>query len=206
MKPYRLLLLATAFILTCSVTGAFAQRMEVGGGASVHRLSKSDTTSAGFTGRFTFDLTRWLAAEAEVTFFPNDDILIRTQLPDAAFGVEHQRRRMDGLFGAKVGYRGSRFGVFGKVRPGFTHLMDQGVNCVGADCARILMLLAQDSYRTEFALDIGGGFEFFPSRRTVARFEFGDTMIRHNSFAPPCWQDTCTSHNFTTRIGGGVRF
>ena len=206
MQPYRLLLLATTFTLACGVTAAFAQRMEVGGGASVHRLSKSDSTSAGFSGRFTFDLTRWLAAEAEVTFFPSDDIVIRTQIAGTDFGVEHQRRRMDGLFGVKVGYRGSRYGVFGKVRPGFTHLMDQGVECVGTDCARILMLLAQDAYRTEFALDIGGGFEFFPSARTVARFEFGDTMIRHRSFAPPCWADTCTSHNFTTRIGGGVRF
>ena len=204
----RHLLLTSALVLACGIGNTFAQRMEVGGGAAVHRLSKTDTTSAGVTGRFSVDVTKWLTAEAEMTFFPNDDITLRTTLPDVDFGLVYERRRTDGFFGAKIGYRGSRYGVFGKVRPGFTHLTSQGMDCVGDDCARILMLslVAPSSYRTEFALDLGGGFEFYPSRRTVTRVEFGDTMIRHNSLAPPCWQNTCTSHNFTTRIGGGVRF
>lgn len=206
----RRLLLTAVLTLACDISTAFAQstplRMEVGGGATVHRLTKSDTTTAGLTGRFTFDLTNWLAAEAEITFFPSDDIIVRTAPAFADVGVGHYRKRTDGLFGVKIGRRGNRYGVFGKVRPGFTRLTDEGVRCVGVDCARILMLLVQDSYRTEFALDLGGGFEFFPSQRTVARFEFGDTMIRHRSFAPPCFGTSCTSHNFTTRIGGGFRF
>ena len=198
------LLAFTTLLIICTVPSAFAQRMEVGGGATVHRLTGSDTTTAGVNGRFTFDITNWLAAEAEVTFFPSDDIVVRTQVPGSNFGVGHYRRRTDGLFGVKLGYRGTRYGLFGKVRPGFTHLTGEGVECIGDDCARALMLLALDDYRTEFALDLGGGFEFFPTRRTVTRIEFGDTMIRHRSFAPPCL--SCTSHNFTTRIGGGFRF
>ncbi len=199
-------LLTIAAMVTCGITIASAQRMEVGAGATVHRLSKSETTTAGFNGRFTIDVTNWLAAEAEVTFFPSDDILIPFSPALSGAGIAHYRKRTDGLFGVKVGHRASRYGVFGRVRPGFTHLIDQGVQCVGEECARILMLLARDEYRTEFALDLGGGFEFFPTRRTVARFEFGDTVIRHRSFAPPCFGSPCTSHNFTTRIGGGLRF
>ena len=201
-------LLPTALLtLTCGLSGALAQeRIEVGGGAAIHRLTKSDTTTAGVAGRFTYDITNWFAAEAEVAFFPSDDIIIRSVAAGADFGVGHYRTRTDALFGVKIGQRGTRYGVFGKVRPGFTRLSNQGVECIGDDCARILMLLAEDSYRTEFALDIGGGFEFFPTRRTVTRLEFGDTMIRHRSFAPPCGGNSCTSHNFTTRIGGGVRF
>lgn len=204
----RLLIVTVALIFSHGFENAFAQRLEIAGGATVHRLSKSETTTAGMTGRFTVDLTRWLAAEAEIAFFPGDDITVRSTLSDTDFGLVYERQRVDGFFGAKIGHRGSRYGIFGKVRPGFTRLNDQGVGCVGVDCARILAvsLLAAPRYQTEFALDVGGGVEFFPSRRTVVRFEFGDTMIRHRSFAPPCWQGTCTSHNFTTRVGAGMRF
>ena len=205
----RQLLLTGALILTCGIHTAFAQRMEVGGGLTLHQLSKSESTVTGFSGRFTFDITKWLAAEAEVTFFPNDDIPVPVGDPPPIggnFRLVYERRRTDGLFGAKIGYRGSHYGVFAKVRPGFTRLTDKGLACTGADCASILALSLPFSYRTEFALDFGGGFEAFPSRQTVVRFEFGDTMIRHTSEAPPCWQNTCTSDNFTFRVGGGVRF
>jgi hypothetical protein len=210
MRPQRLFLLTLTLMLTHGITAAFAQqafrRIEVAGGASILHLTRSDATAAGMTGRVSVDLTNWLSAEAEMTFFPSDDIIVRDSALSADFGVGHYRRRTDGFFGAKVGRRGARYGLFGKVRPGFTHLTNQGVRCIGEDCARILMLFAPDAYRTEFALDLGGGFEFYPSARTVARFEFGDTMIRHRSVAPPCWNETCTSHNFATRVGGGLRF
>ena len=212
MRTNRPFLISIVLTLTCGVTDALAQsaarRMEVAGAASVHHLTRSNNTTTGVTGRFSFDVTNWLAAEAEVTFFPSDDITIRTQLPDVDFGLIYNRRRTDALFGVKIGHRFDRYGLFAKVRPGLTHLSNQGLGCAGDDCARILMLSlpAPTSYRTEFALDLGGGFEFFPSRNTVTRIEFGDMIIRHRSFAPPCWQETCSSHNFTTRIGGGVRF
>jgi hypothetical protein len=77
------------------------------------------------------------------------------------------------------------------------------MECSGELCTRILV--PRDEYRTEFAMDFGGGLEFYPSARTVTRIEFGDTVIRHRSIAPPC-SAGCTSHNFTTRIGGGFRF
>ena len=41
--------------------------------------------------------------------------------------------------------------------------------------------------------------------RRPHRVEFGDTMIRHRSFAPPC-ASGCTSHNLSSRLGIGVRF
>jgi hypothetical protein len=210
MRLHRAFLLTTALIFTSGVTGALAQtaspRFEIGAGTSVLRLTRSETTTAGVSGRMSLDITNWLAMEGEMTFFPNDDITIRNSTIDADFGIAHNRRRVDGLFGAKITHRRSRYGIFGKVRPGFTHLTNNGVQCVGEDCARILLLFRTDAYRTEFALDLGGGFEFYPSARTVARFEFGDMVIRHRSDAPPCWTEACTSHNFTTRIGGGFRF
>jgi hypothetical protein len=108
--------------------------------------------------------------------------------------------------GVKLGMRGERLGIFAKVRPGFARLTDRGQECLGIDCARVLMLRALPSYRTEFALDLGGGLEFYPSARTVTRLELGDTMIRHRSLAPPCPASTCTSHNLSSRFGVGLRF
>jgi hypothetical protein len=94
--------------------------------------------------------------------------------------------------------------VHGKLRPGFAHLSDEGLRCVGDPCA--LVLFARPEYRTEFALDFGGILEVYPWARTVARFEFGDTMIRHRSTAPPCPTSSCTSHNLASRLGVGFRF
>lgn len=182
-----------------------APRLEVSVHATVLRLSDFGATNTGIGGRLTFDLTRWASIEGEANFIPNDDIL----LPDsflADLRMAHSRRRADAFFGLKLGARGNRFGAFAKLRPGFARLTHQSQVCVGDDCARVLMLLIQPEYRTEFALDLGGGFEFYPSPRTVARIEMGDTLIRHRSTAPPCWGQQCTSHNFTSRLGVGFRF
>ena len=214
MRPHRVFLLTVVLVCASGIQHAVAQttarRIELGAQATLLRLSDFDEMQGGIGGRVIVDITDWLAADAEVQFFPSDDIFLPiggvgpTALPLARVG--HYRRRTDGFFGVKVGTRASKFGVYAKVRPGFTYLSDQGVQCVGDGCAVILMLLARDAYKPEFALDLGGGVEFYPSARTVARVEFGDTMIRHRSFAPPCWADRCTSHNVSTRIGGGVRF
>jgi hypothetical protein len=201
--------LATA-LLVC-LAGAHAvygqtdrRRLEVGGQIATLHLSDSDTTNAGFGGRLSYDLSRQLAVEGEVNVFGNDSFE-RQVSPELfpGFRLAYNRRRLDGFFGAKVGVRGSRFGIFGKVRPGFTRLFDKGIECTGDVCA--LMLLARPEYRTEFALDVGGVVEFYPTARTVTRVDVGSTLIRHRSSAvPPCLD--CTTGNFASRIGVGVRF
>src|SRR5215217_9181466 len=106
MRLHRAFLLTTALIFTSGVTAALAQsaspRFEIGAGTTVLRLTRSDTTTAGVSGRVSLDITTWLAMEGEMTFFPNDDITIRNSAVDADFGIAHNRRRVDGLFGAKL--------------------------------------------------------------------------------------------------------
>jgi hypothetical protein len=204
MSSRPLLLLALLSIISFAGSGvAFAQsgpRFEVGGHLSTLTHSGfTSSTSLGVGGRFTVNLAPWIAAEAEITFFPHDDVL---QQPAPTLGVEYRRRRTEAFFGGKIGMRGERFGLFAKVRPGLASLSHTGFDCKGDVCA--LILLALPEYRTEFALDYGGVVEFYPSPRFVTRFDFGDTMIRHRSFAPPCRE--CTSHNFSSRFGFGVRF
>ena len=183
----------------------FAQsdpRLEVAGQATMLRLNDLGT-SAGFGGRVSFDVTNLVAIEGELNFFPNEKITLPMGgLTAGTAKLAYHRRRTDALVGAKVGRRGERFGLFARVRPGVSRLSDRGIGCDGDLCA--LILVARPQYRTEFAFDLGGTVEFYPSARSVARLDLGDVMIRHRSSAPPC--SGCTTHNFTSRFGVGMRF
>jgi hypothetical protein len=189
---------------SASAQPADAPRFEVGAQVSALNLSAVDATHAGIGGRFALNLTPWAAIEAEANYFPTDNISLAStnrQLSDIT--VEYHRRRAEAFFGPKIGQRFQRFGVFGKVRPGFAHLSDQGTLCLGPDCARVNLF--NPIYRTSFALDLGGIFEFYPTSRLVARLDLGDTLIRARGTEPP-FNGGQTSHNFTSRIGFGVRF
>lgn len=37
----------------------------------------------------------------------------------------------------------------------------------------------EERRKTHFTTDVGGVLEFYPSRRLVTRFDFGDTIIRY---------------------------
>ena len=203
MTGLRTLFWSCALFCVAVPSIAFAQsdsRLEVAGQATMLRLNDLGT-SAGFGGRFSFDLTNLVALEAEVNFFPSEKITLPTGIAGTA-RLAYHRRRTDALFGAKVGHRGERFGLFARVRPGLARLSDRGLGCDGEVCP--LILVARPEYRTEFALDVGGTVEFYPSARSVARLDLGDVMIRNRSSAPPC--TGCTTHNFTSRFGAGFRF
>ena len=210
MKTTRLVALVL-WLASTFVTGAAAQtsgeRFEVAANLNMLRLSDFSGTRTGLGGRVTFDLTPTLALDGEVAFYPQDRIAqSQGTSSTGTYQIVGDRRRTDALFGVKLGTRAERFGLFAKARPGFTRLADRGTGCDGPGCAVILMLIAPYQYRTEFAFDFGGGIELYPSARTVARFEMGDTMIRHRSAAPPCPASECTSHNLSTRLGFGYRF
>lgn len=199
-----ILLLVVAFGASSASAQPTAPRFELAVQASVLRLTDFGATNAGIGGRFSVDLSRWVTADVEVNVFPNDDIVLPVSSFAPDLRVAHYRRRAESFAGLKLGMRGERLGAFAKVRPGLTQLTHQKMGCAGEICA--LMLFARPVYRTEVALDLGGVFEVYPTGRTVARVEFGDTVIRHRSLAPPCPSNRCTSHNVTTRFGVGLRF
>ena len=201
------LLLAFAGGVPLASAQPASERFEVAANLSVLRLSDFDSTRAGIGGRVSFDLTKWAAIEGEVAFFPKDRVVeSESSTGFGPFRIASNRRRTDALAGVKIGSRSDRFGFFVKARPGVTRLVDRGSGCEGPGCAVILMLIARPTYRTEFAFDLGGGVELYPTARTVARFELGDTMIRHRSTPPPCPAGQCTSHNLSSRLGIGYRF
>ncbi len=180
-------------------------RVEVGAQVNVLRLSDSSDTNAGLGGRVTVNVSRWLGVEGEYQYLPSDVLEDTSMLPGGSVaGIRYERRRSTAVFGVKAGQRWERFGVFGKLRPGFTVLTDRGVDCLGDVCA--LMLLAVPEYRREFALDVGGVVEVYPSSRWLARVDVGSLVIKHRSAAPPCAGGDCTSANLAVSFGAGLRF
>src|SRR5690349_12428021 len=119
MRTWRLMFMM-AVVSIAGSAAAEAQstpaRFEVGAQATILRLSDLDTSNAGIGGRFSFNVARWAALEAEGNLFPQDDVVLPSSLPN--FRVTYFRKRSDFYVGAKFGYRGDRFGLFAKVRPG----------------------------------------------------------------------------------------
>lgn len=130
-----------------------------------------DVTSSGVGGRVTYNFNRSIAAEAEVNFFPQKQFLLSSFNSGA---VQAQ-------FGVKFGKRFEKFGLFAKVRPGFISVDD--VESVTPDSVSVVNGVTTLNSRIEranfFSLDAGGVLELYPLRRTVVRFEAGDTAIRH---------------------------
>jgi hypothetical protein len=151
-----------------------------------------DATGIGGGGRLTFNVTRYMALEAEMNYFPR-----------AGF---EDLRRLQGQFGVKSGLRFDRFGVFGKVRPGFVNSKYSiPIFCIQGPCLPI------DFKETGFSLDVGGVVEFYPARRVTVRFDVGDTIMNHRE---PIYLFTgeligLSGRNFAThnlQLGAGVGF
>lgn len=170
--------------------------------------------AVGFGGRLGYNLSRYLAFEAEVNFFPRDRDL-------------EGGRKIQSVFGLRAGKRFEKFGIFAKARPGFVHSSKGNYELIpGALCGAISppsITCFSAVSRTNFAFDLGGVFELYPSKRTIIRFDTGDTLIRHGSRsvvavqpAPPGTLVPArlvvipvasdTSHNFQMAVGFGFRF
>jgi len=206
MKTRRVLcvIFGASLMTSVSVGSAAAQpRADFAVQVSLGRSGDSAGAGAGIGGRVLFDLTRSLAIDGELNYAPHDEFEQSSPTtPTGGYHLTYHRTRADGFIGPRVGHRFDRIGLFGRVRPGMRQLSDQGLDCGGGVCA--FALFVRPVYHNEFVLDLGGTIEFYPTRRTVARFDLGDAMVHHRSVAPPC--AACTSHNFTSRVGVGFRF
>src|SRR5215475_12424454 len=156
------LLLLTLVLHGAVIAQSEESKFEVGAQFSViGRGTGSDATSIGGGGRLTFNLTRYLALEGELNYFPS-----------AGF---NDLRRFQGQFGVKSGLRFDRFGVFGKVRPGFINTKsDVQRFCIQTTCPpngvciQIFVPCSTISIAdTGFSLDVGGVVEFYPSKRVT---------------------------------------
>jgi hypothetical protein len=134
-------------------------------------VSKSRKAQPGFGGRFGYNLTDDLALEAELNLFPRADSFSQ---PDAF----NDGNMIEGLFGIKAGKRFEKVGIFGKARPGFLYAstgdLEPNPNTACAPPGGCFQTTSKDS----FAFDLGGLVELYPPKRTLIRFDVGDTIVR----------------------------
>ncbi len=198
--------IASLLWMTIIIASANAQsdesKFEVGVQFAALRQGNSywfnEGSGLGGGGRLTFNLTKNIALEGEMNYFPGEGY--------------YNVRRLQGQFGVKSGVRFNQFGIFGKIRPGFMNTKyDYEVVCVTFPCPPL------NVDRTGFSLDIGGVVEFYPARRLTVRFDVGDTIFARSDvfygilasekfdqslFLPP----KRTTHNLQINAGIGFRF
>ena len=181
-------------------------RFEVGVHFATLTLTPSEgyRSEIGFGGRFTVNLNDNVALEAETNFFPNSG---RSAEPRAS------GRAVQGLFGVKAGRRWEKFGLFAKARPGFVSFGEGRLTPDPNFVSNSFFGFRQER-ATHFATDVGGVIELYVSRRWMARFDVGDTMIRYgeqniqNPFPPPANFTIPKElrHNLQVNAGIGYRF
>jgi hypothetical protein len=163
-------------------TAAIAQKYEVGLQLTGFHLHKIDETPLGVGARFHYNVTPFLAADAELTHYPENS--------SGNFG------ETAALVGVRAGKRLGPIGVFASARPGVIHF--------GGEFFQTRL-----NKRTHLIADLGGMIEYYPSRRTFIRVEVGDAVIYYgdallfNSSTP---EALGTVHNFRPGFGFGFRF
>jgi hypothetical protein len=112
-------------------------------------------------GRYTWNLSPSLAIEGRVGYLPGFQ---------TSYSVDNGHELM-ALGGVKAGWRGRRFGFFGTMEPGIASF-SPGLNVNVFPGKR-----ANYQRRTNFALDFGGAGEWYPTPRTIVRFDVTQTLI-----------------------------
>ena len=123
-------------------------------------------TDLGLGARFTYNLNRIFSLEAAGYFFPQ-----------RCFDCRYNGRETEVVGGLKVTKRFGNWGIFAKGRPGFVSFGAGNANIVAAPGPPEFPFRFESKRLTSFAADIGGGVEFYASRRLVTRFDAGDTII-----------------------------
>lgn len=161
---------------------------------------------AGGGGRIAYNLNSHIAIEGEVDFFPRNYHRVVSNFTGG--------RIIEGLFGVKSGIKKKNFGIFAKGRPGFESSGSAEIahfpNGNGAD--RQNPFGFEQIRSTQFALDMGGIFELYPSKRTIVRLDLGDTMVRYPRIPFTHFPDGTTvektvySHKLQFSAGFSFRF
>ena len=209
-------LLMMILFLSCTAT-VNAQnddppRYEVG--AEFSTISREDFTSIrtelGVGGRFTLNLNKYVAFDSAAYFFPR-----------SCFDCPNNGRVTEVVAGVKVGKRFEKWGLFAKARPGIVSFSKGQVDVSPTFTPSAFPFVFQVKPLTNFATDIGGVLEFYPTRRIVTRFDAGNTIvfIREQTrnaiqFDPvtntftlfPFTLPGKTTHNFQFSAGVGYRW
>jgi hypothetical protein len=161
-------------------------RFAIGTQVAIHKLPELGETAFGYGFRVTYGAyLPFLSFDSELNIFPTSST--------GNFG------ETQGFFGLKAGVRVGRWGGFLKLRPGFDHFGG------GFDPERM-------SSETHFALDLGGGVEYYFVPHLGLRWDLSDIMTHFGgttlSSGPggPIGTPLGTQQNFQTTLGLVVTF
>lgn len=200
-----------AFSTAARAQGNDAPKFEVGAEFSSLSVRSPDLAgtqgAAGAGARFTYNVNDSLAVEAAAYVYR------RLKFSDSAVGGNAAQMQ----FGLKAGRRFEHFGLFAKARPGFVLFGDVptpvGTQVITFEGQQFVVPVFESRRKTYYSTDVGGVLEFYPSRRLVTRFDFGDTIIRYGArpaaiFSPATTFEApaATRHNFQFTAGVGFRF
>jgi hypothetical protein len=180
-------LLLLAFWFAGSAEPVHAQdRFAVGAQVAIHKVPELGETPLGYGFRFTYGAyLPFLSFDSEINTFPTSSA--------GNFG------ETQGFFGLKAGLRVGKWGGFLKARPGFDHFGG------GFDPQRL-------SSGTHFAMDLGGGVEYYFLPHLGLRWDLSDIMTHFGgatlSAGPggPLGTPLGTQQNFQTTVGVVVTF
>lgn len=175
------------------------------------RIEEDDKgqSEPGFGARFTYNITKNIGLDTEVNFFP------RFWDSGNRFNrFEKGAGKIQFLIGPKIGKRvtiGNRkIGFFAKARPGITRFEHFPTITEIRETPPVTAIISNVSKaRHFFTLDLGGVVEFYPTKRTVLRFDVGDTIIRYGRPKDAQIRNlnpVFTRHNLQFGIGLGIRF
>jgi len=103
---------------------------------------------------FNFNFTRHFGFDSTTSLLP---------------GQGGSKPMLEGLYGIKWGQRWERWGLYGKVRPGFIYYENA---MPGGGVYKPTDL-------TRFAADLGGIVEVYPNRNSTLRVDLGTTLVRY---------------------------
>lgn len=160
----------------------------------LHQTNAETPNQFDLGGRFSYNLSPHIALEAEYLVSP---------FRPSASGISEGGRISQGFLGAKAGWRRQKWGVYGKLRPGFVAYSNT-INGI------TLPSSLRTSWLMQPAFDVGGVAEFYLSRRILFRYDAGDTIIfyrrRTLTAHPPLAIAGFTRHAFQFSTGLSFRF
>ena len=125
------------------------------------------TTEAGVGPFASYRIWRFVEADTAMFLFPREE---------QSAGPYDGGRILQGFYGVRAGFRTRHVGFFAKVRPGFqsySRVLTAEVITLGP----VITVTQTFDRATDFALDLGGVIELYPTKHFVIRLDAGDTML-----------------------------